>query len=151
MFIKAWLCLFKYFYVNHEDKMWILKSLHPRGFIFFIPTVIAPFCCFISFVFCMFFRYGCSGGYAGGRWGECWSNYSFFSLIQYKKPKEILTLEQELLKELKKLKGTGDGNVDCKTQWIVTVGARDKFCIAFKAETHSVIFPVTCEPYFDLL
>ncbi|KAM9313949.1 protein DPCD [Pholidichthys leucotaenia] len=37
-------------------------------------------------------------------------------IITYKKPKEILTLEQELLKELKKLKGTGDGDVDCKTQ-----------------------------------
>ncbi|XP_019939660.1 protein DPCD [Paralichthys olivaceus] len=37
-------------------------------------------------------------------------------IVSYKKPKEILTLEQELLKELKKLKGTGDGNVDCKTQ-----------------------------------
>uniref|UniRef100_A0A3Q2X3K2 Protein DPCD n=1 Tax=Haplochromis burtoni TaxID=8153 RepID=A0A3Q2X3K2_HAPBU len=34
----------------------------------------------------------------------------------YKKPKEILTLEQELLKELKKLKGSADGDVDCKTQ-----------------------------------
>ncbi|XP_049426894.1 protein DPCD isoform X2 [Epinephelus fuscoguttatus] len=34
----------------------------------------------------------------------------------YKKPKEILTLEQELLKELKKLKGTSEGDVDCKTQ-----------------------------------
>lgn len=36
--------------------------------------------------------------------------------FQYKKPKQILTLEQELLKELKKLKGTGEGDVDCKTQ-----------------------------------
>ncbi|XP_041840114.1 protein DPCD isoform X2 [Melanotaenia boesemani] len=34
----------------------------------------------------------------------------------YKKPKEILTFEQELLKELKKLKGTAEGDVDCKTQ-----------------------------------
>nr|XP_020451917.1 protein DPCD isoform X2 [Monopterus albus] len=34
----------------------------------------------------------------------------------YKKPKEILTLEQELLKELKKLKGTSEGDIDCKTQ-----------------------------------
>ncbi|XP_026159831.1 protein DPCD isoform X2 [Mastacembelus armatus] len=34
----------------------------------------------------------------------------------YKKPKEIITLEQELLKELKKLKGTGEGDVNCKTQ-----------------------------------
>ncbi|XP_070712539.1 protein DPCD [Pempheris klunzingeri] len=37
-------------------------------------------------------------------------------IVSYKKPREILTLEQELLKELKKLKGTGDGDVDCKTQ-----------------------------------
>ncbi|XP_058497307.1 protein DPCD [Solea solea] len=37
-------------------------------------------------------------------------------IVSYKKPKEILTLEQELLKELKKLKATGEGDVDCKTQ-----------------------------------
>ncbi|XP_029987712.1 protein DPCD [Sphaeramia orbicularis] len=37
-------------------------------------------------------------------------------IISYKKPKEILTLEQELLKELKKMKGTNEGDVDCKTQ-----------------------------------
>ncbi|KAL7404768.1 hypothetical protein ABVT39_018751 [Epinephelus coioides] len=37
-------------------------------------------------------------------------------IVSYKKPKEILTLEQELLKELKKLKGTSEGDVDCKTQ-----------------------------------
>ncbi|XP_040892287.1 protein DPCD [Toxotes jaculatrix] len=37
-------------------------------------------------------------------------------IVTYKKPREILTLEQELLKELKKLKGTGEGDVDCKTQ-----------------------------------
>ncbi|KAK7930275.1 hypothetical protein WMY93_006670 [Mugilogobius chulae] len=37
-------------------------------------------------------------------------------IISYKKPKEILTLELELLKELKKLNGTSEGNVDCKTQ-----------------------------------
>ncbi|GLD60941.1 protein DPCD [Lates japonicus] len=37
-------------------------------------------------------------------------------IVSYKKPKEILTLEQEQLKELKKLKGTGEGDVDCKTQ-----------------------------------
>ncbi|KAG7281990.1 hypothetical protein CRUP_003048 [Coryphaenoides rupestris] len=37
-------------------------------------------------------------------------------IISYKKPKEILTLEHELLRELKKLKGTGEGDVDCKTQ-----------------------------------
>ncbi|XP_037618864.1 protein DPCD [Sebastes umbrosus] len=37
-------------------------------------------------------------------------------IVSYKKPKEILTMEQELLKELKKLKGTGEGDVDCKTQ-----------------------------------
>lgn len=43
-------------------------------------------------------------------------NLCLLSLLQYKKPKEILTLEQELLKELKKLKGTGEGDADCKTQ-----------------------------------
>ncbi|KAM6972396.1 protein DPCD [Aplochiton taeniatus] len=37
-------------------------------------------------------------------------------IITYKKPKEILTLEHELLRELKKLKGTSEGDVDCKTQ-----------------------------------
>ncbi|XP_070844669.1 protein DPCD [Chaetodon trifascialis] len=37
-------------------------------------------------------------------------------VVNYKKPKEILTLELELLKELKKLKGTSEGDVDCKTQ-----------------------------------
>uniref|UniRef100_A0AAQ5YG36 Protein DPCD n=1 Tax=Amphiprion ocellaris TaxID=80972 RepID=A0AAQ5YG36_AMPOC len=37
-------------------------------------------------------------------------------IVSYKKPKEVLTLEQELLKELKKLKGTAEGDVDCKTQ-----------------------------------
>ncbi|KAG8015147.1 Protein DPCD [Nibea albiflora] len=37
-------------------------------------------------------------------------------IVSYKKPKEILILEEELLKELKKLKGTGEGDVDCKTQ-----------------------------------
>ncbi|CAL8332357.1 unnamed protein product [Merluccius merluccius] len=37
-------------------------------------------------------------------------------IISYKKPKEILTLEHELLRELKKLKGTGEGDADCKTQ-----------------------------------
>lgn len=51
--------------------------------------------------------------------------YYFFSVVQYEKPKEILTLEQELLKELKKLKGSADGDVDCKTQWILPVGARE--------------------------
>uniref|UniRef100_A0A3B5LX64 Protein DPCD n=1 Tax=Xiphophorus couchianus TaxID=32473 RepID=A0A3B5LX64_9TELE len=37
-------------------------------------------------------------------------------IVSYQKPKEILTLEQELLKEVKKLKGTGEGDVDCTTQ-----------------------------------
>ncbi|KAM8843746.1 protein DPCD-like isoform X2 [Synchiropus splendidus] len=37
-------------------------------------------------------------------------------IVSYKKPKEILGLEQELLREIKKLKGTGEGDVDCKTQ-----------------------------------
>ncbi len=57
-----------------------------------------------------------------------------FSLVQYKKPKEILNLEQELLKELKKLKGTSEGDVDCKTQWILNVGPWETLCVAFKAE-----------------
>ncbi|XP_012708336.3 protein DPCD isoform X1 [Fundulus heteroclitus] len=37
-------------------------------------------------------------------------------IVSYQKPKEIVTLEQELLKEVKKLKGTSEGDVDCKTQ-----------------------------------
>ncbi|XP_077427007.1 protein DPCD [Vanacampus margaritifer] len=37
-------------------------------------------------------------------------------IVSYKKPKEILTLEQDLMKELKKLKGTSEGDIDCKTQ-----------------------------------
>lgn len=37
-------------------------------------------------------------------------------VFQYKKPKEILILEQELLKELKKIKGPCEGDADCKTQ-----------------------------------
>ncbi|KAM4749932.1 protein DPCD [Anableps anableps] len=37
-------------------------------------------------------------------------------IVCYQKPREILTLEQELLKEVKKLKGTGEGDVDCTTQ-----------------------------------
>ncbi|XP_062304109.1 protein DPCD [Osmerus eperlanus] len=37
-------------------------------------------------------------------------------IVTYKKPKEVLTLEHELLRELKKLKGTNEGDVDCKTQ-----------------------------------
>ncbi|KAL1005888.1 hypothetical protein UPYG_G00065180 [Umbra pygmaea] len=37
-------------------------------------------------------------------------------IISYKKSKEILTLEHELLQELKKLKATNEGDMDCKTQ-----------------------------------
>ncbi|XP_063070892.1 protein DPCD [Engraulis encrasicolus] len=37
-------------------------------------------------------------------------------IISYKKPKEIVSLEQELMRELKKLKGTNEGDIDCKTQ-----------------------------------
>ncbi|CAG03352.1 unnamed protein product [Tetraodon nigroviridis] len=37
-------------------------------------------------------------------------------IVSYKKPKEILILEQELLKELKKIKGPCEGDADCKTQ-----------------------------------
>ncbi|XP_033886158.2 protein DPCD-like [Acipenser ruthenus] len=35
-------------------------------------------------------------------------------IISYQKPKEILTLE--VLREVKKMKGSSDGEVDCKTQ-----------------------------------
>ena len=38
-------------------------------------------------------------------------------LLQYKKPKELLSLEQEMMRELKKLKGSNEGDIDCKTQW----------------------------------
>jgi hypothetical protein len=41
--------------------------------------------------------------------------YSVFP-FQYKKPKEILTFEHELLREVKKLKGTNEEDIDCKTQ-----------------------------------
>ncbi|XP_023654494.1 protein DPCD isoform X1 [Paramormyrops kingsleyae] len=37
-------------------------------------------------------------------------------IISYKKPKEILTLEEDLLKNLKKMKSVNDGDADCKTQ-----------------------------------
>ncbi|XP_041065810.1 protein DPCD isoform X1 [Carcharodon carcharias] len=37
-------------------------------------------------------------------------------IITYKKPTEILQLEQEVLQELKKVKVAEDGDVDCKTQ-----------------------------------
>uniref|UniRef100_UPI00398EF180 protein DPCD n=1 Tax=Pristiophorus japonicus TaxID=55135 RepID=UPI00398EF180 len=37
-------------------------------------------------------------------------------IITYQKPAEILRLEQEVLQELKKMKVTDDGDVDCKTQ-----------------------------------
>ncbi|MGH0145816.1 UNVERIFIED_CONTAM: hypothetical protein FKN15_010664 [Acipenser sinensis] len=37
-------------------------------------------------------------------------------IISYQKPKEILTLEQEVLREVKKMKGSSDEEVDCKTQ-----------------------------------
>lgn len=67
-------------------------------------------------------------------------NLCLLSLLQYKKPKEILTLEQELLKELKKLKGTGEGDADCKMQWILTVGARGTVCVASQTELSRVIF-----------
>ena len=45
-----------------------------------------------------------------------WTSYCFLSLFQYKKPKEVLTLERDLLRELKKLDSTGQGVGDCKTQ-----------------------------------
>lgn len=65
------------------------------------------------------------------------------SLLQYKKPKEILTLEQELLKELKKLKGTGEGDVDCKTQWILTVGGWGNHLCCISSRSEPRHFPVT--------
>ncbi|XP_078079158.1 protein DPCD isoform X2 [Mustelus asterias] len=37
-------------------------------------------------------------------------------IITYKKPTEILQLEQEMVQELKTVKLTGGGDVDCKTQ-----------------------------------
>ncbi|KAG5855683.1 hypothetical protein ANANG_G00051700 [Anguilla anguilla] len=37
-------------------------------------------------------------------------------IVTYQKPKELLTLEQDLLRELKRIKSTGDGDMDCKTQ-----------------------------------
>nr|XP_033796188.1 protein DPCD isoform X2 [Geotrypetes seraphini] len=37
-------------------------------------------------------------------------------IITYQKPKEILALEEELQKELKKLKASQDGDVECNTQ-----------------------------------
>ncbi|XP_028830672.1 protein DPCD [Denticeps clupeoides] len=37
-------------------------------------------------------------------------------IVSYKKPKEILDFEQELLKELKKLKATKEDDNDCRTQ-----------------------------------
>lgn len=37
-------------------------------------------------------------------------------IVSYKKPREVLSLEQELMKELKKLKGSNEGDIDCKTQ-----------------------------------
>lgn len=49
--------------------------------------------------------------------------YSVFP-FKYKKPKEILTIEHELLQEVKKLKGTNEGDVDCKTQWSPSVDLR---------------------------
>ena len=39
-----------------------------------------------------------------------------FSLFQYKKPQEVLTLERDLLRQLKTLEPTGQGDADCKTQ-----------------------------------
>ncbi|XP_069836280.1 protein DPCD isoform X2 [Dendropsophus ebraccatus] len=37
-------------------------------------------------------------------------------IITYQKPKEILALEEELLKELKAMKSVSEGDVECKTQ-----------------------------------
>ncbi|KAF7218145.1 protein DPCD [Nothobranchius furzeri] len=37
-------------------------------------------------------------------------------IISYAKPKDVLSLETEVLRELKKLKGAAEGDADCKTQ-----------------------------------
>lgn len=42
--------------------------------------------------------------------------FQIFSRPQYQKPPEILAAEEELQKELKKIKATNDGDGDCKTQ-----------------------------------
>lgn len=77
-------------------------------------------------------------------------NLCLLSLPQYKKPKEILTLEQELLKELKKLKGTCEGDVDCKTQWILTVGGRGNHLCCISSRSEPRRFPVSAgDPPLD--
>ena len=60
-----------------------------------------------------------SGVTLGSHWGHSGvtlGSHCFFSLFQYKKPREVLTLERNLLQELKKLEPTGHGAGDCKTQ-----------------------------------
>ncbi|XP_069095663.1 protein DPCD isoform X1 [Pleurodeles waltl] len=37
-------------------------------------------------------------------------------IVTYQKPTEVLAVEEELQKELKKMKASSDGDVDCKTQ-----------------------------------
>ncbi|KAM4636559.1 protein DPCD [Discoglossus pictus] len=37
-------------------------------------------------------------------------------IVTYQKPKEILTIEEELQRELKSMKASSDGDVECKTQ-----------------------------------
>lgn len=41
---------------------------------------------------------------------------AFLSVLQYRKPKEILAAEEQLQKELKKIKAANSGDGDCKTQ-----------------------------------
>lgn len=41
---------------------------------------------------------------------------AFLSVLQYQKPKEILAAEEQLQKELKKIKAANSGDDDCKTQ-----------------------------------
>lgn len=41
---------------------------------------------------------------------------AFLSVLQYQKPKEILAAEEQLQKELKKIKAANSGDGDCKTQ-----------------------------------
>ncbi|XP_061086657.1 protein DPCD isoform X1 [Conger conger] len=37
-------------------------------------------------------------------------------IVSYQKPREIVSLEQDLLRELKKIKATSEGDTDCRTQ-----------------------------------
>lgn len=41
---------------------------------------------------------------------------AFLFVLQYQKPKEVLAAEEQLQKELKKIKAANSGDGDCKTQ-----------------------------------